>query len=68
MQPTPKNVVVWFDEETEGLDDEELRVRGGINTATVGCVFLSVFSFLVFSVISLFMDGFTFKLALEFTS
>ncbi len=71
MQPTPKNVVEWFDEETEGLDDEELililRARGGINTATMGCVFLTIFMFIVCSVFTLFMDGFTFKMTLQIT-
>jgi len=57
-QPTSKNVVKWFDEETEVLDNEELilllRVRGGINTATVGCVLLGIFMTIVMVIALLF--------------
>ncbi len=71
-QPTPKNVVNWFDDEIEGLDDEELililRARGGINMPTVLCLFLTVFSFLVSCVFNIFMDGFTFKMTLQTSS
>ena len=64
-QPTSKNVVKWFDDETEGLDDEELililRARGGINTPTVLFTFVSILSIPLILIICYFRNEWTFK-------